>query len=164
MEVSRKEIVKMIAEENPVVVDMIQKMVIDRLQKQIQVVREKMDLSDYLICLDSLGVKILEIEHCIVVCLGDDACIKYDVRKGMFSQFQRVIDSYKESASDAKDSEMKDCYTQDAKNMTEILDLMKAGEYKKAYEKARHLDTAVRECIPIVAWEYMQVKAEGRSI
>lgn len=78
---------------------------------------------------------------------------------------QEVMDDADEVVASSKknwpdDPEMIEMGEEDAKDMRDGAELMKAGEFIKAHKKFSRMDTCARERIPDTAWDYCQQKAE----
>jgi hypothetical protein len=69
-------------------------------------------------------------------------------------QFENTIKNYQWTLN--KDLSMIKMYVADRKAMKEVLSLYKKMEWKKASDKARKMDTAVREYIPDKIWNDIQ--------
>jgi hypothetical protein len=54
-----------------------------------------------------------------------------------------------------KDKGMLAMYKSDRKDFGDIVNFMKAQDWKSAFEKAQYMDTAARDAIPINAYQFM---------
>ena len=68
-------------------------------------------------------------------------------------EFKEVIDSY---TWDGPEQDMLDMFAMDRDQMNAVLTHYEKGEWEQAKLKARHMDTAARECIPEGIWNDIQ--------
>lgn len=63
-------------------------------------------------------------------------------------QFQQSIEGWRPSKGESAK-----VYTADRAQMTEVLTLCRRGQWSDAYNKARHMDTILRDHIPDALWD-----------
>ena len=69
-----------------------------------------------------------------------------------------TIDQWR--CSSEEDKEFGKMYTADRKQMTKVLNLLKEGKLKQAYNTAHRLDTILRDNIPDSVWKLLDTHGE----
>lgn len=78
---------------------------------------------------------------------------KLDAMDKCIDDYRRNLDA--ELQGD-KDPGMLKMYREDIKDLKKVRTLIKNKKYAEAYKKAWQMDTAVRECIPDMVWEFLE--------
>lgn len=102
-----------------------------------------------------LRVKSLEAQIAQLKGFGD--CSHEEARAEVVSQIEEAADDCVSHALKTwpNDSSMINCAKNDAADLKTVAALLGKGERQKARAKAQSLDTAVRDCIPDAAWDYL---------
>jgi hypothetical protein len=79
-----------------------------------------------------------------------------DMKVGM-ARFEKKIGEYFRLANSKKiHPDMRHLYMRDFADLRHIYELIELGTFAEAWSRSAKLDTAVREEIPNVIWEYMK--------
>jgi hypothetical protein len=89
-----------------------------------------------------------------------------DVPKKVLKSLEGAIKRLREEAQavlGGKYADLHDMYLSDADDMEAILGLLKDGNSKRALDQASRMDTAAREEIPMLVWDFLTDMAEMRK-